>query len=447
MADDQLTPLSLPPLLTNLTKYSQGEEFEKIKHDDATDEDQQSLDSDDLAIKSDESIEDARLEQDHNDGAVNQNDHQGNANDKEGKKVGVGELTQKRKQGTPGRPVGSRNKRANTKPSIDDPSKVLSKIPSSAKFIRNVKRRNPDLLSTYSDFRAAKQERDIVAKFVEETQEEVTKLRAKLKAAEKSLEQGNIRLENEEELVKRAADAVGEAEMKVPCRWNTNFQKLVAYKEKYGHINLPNRARDDKELDSLCVWVSSQKSKYQAYLYGEQGTPHPWRITALENLGIQWQVKAGKWKKHYEDLLAFKEQHGHCMVPTRTSKEYKDLGSWVAVQRMEYRNAKEGKASQLNPERTELLEKAGFVWNVTDYKWQEMYEKLVTFRSEQGHCNVPERYPQDQTLSNWVERQRKEYSMLRDETVNSEKDAIGRTRRMRMTEERMKLMNDIGFQW
>eukprot|EP00957_Ditylum_brightwellii_P003791 287899-Ditylum_brightwellii.AAC.1 len=104
MADDQLTPLSLPPLLTNLTKYSQGEEFEKIKHDDATDEDQQSLDSDDLAIKSDESIEDARLEQDHNDGAVNQNDHQGNANDKEGKKVGVGELTQKRKQGTPGRP-------------------------------------------------------------------------------------------------------------------------------------------------------------------------------------------------------------------------------------------------------------------------------------------------------------------------------------------------------
>mmetsp|Transcript_2126 Transcript_2126/g.3267 ORF Transcript_2126/g.3267 Transcript_2126/m.3267 type:complete len:542 (-) Transcript_2126:127-1752(-) len=348
----------------------------------------------------------------------------------------------------PGRPRGSRSrKRAKPNDSIEDPSQDLSMIPKSVRYLKKIQGQNPALATAYSELEAAKQEREIVAKYVEEVLAEAEMLEAKLKKVHERLEQAKIRLQREEETVKRAADAVGEAELRVPCSWNNNYQKLVAYKEKHGHIKLPVRCPEDKELDSLCIWVAHQKARYKLYIHGEVKTKKPHRITALENLGIEWVVKGTMWQQKYDELLVFKERHGHCMVPTRTSKEYKDLGIWVGVQRTEYKNLKDGKTTQLTPDRIELLEKAGFIWNVTDLKWQEMYQKLVSFRGQEGHCNVPDRYPPDQPLANWVARQRKEYQLLCDQNVNNEVDEKGRTRRMRMTQERLKFLNDIGFQW
>mmetsp|Transcript_29967 Transcript_29967/g.59432 ORF Transcript_29967/g.59432 Transcript_29967/m.59432 type:complete len:148 (-) Transcript_29967:62-505(-) len=135
------------------------------------------------------------------------------------------------------------------------------------------------------------------------------------------------------------------------------------------------------------------------------------------------------------------------MVPTRNNDRYKDLGSWVTVQREESRKFKEGKKSTTNQRRVDRLQEIGFVWNVQNFQWRQMYDRLKAFREEEGHADVPAVWPDDPSLSTWVVRQRKEYEKYHDPDVDHERDSLGRLRSTRMTEERMELLNDIGLRW
>ena len=42
-----------------------------------------------------------------------------------------------------------------------------------------------------------------------------------------------------------------------------------------------------------------------------------------------------------------------------------------------------------------------------DIKWSEQYRKLVAYNASNGHCNVPQKYPADRSLGQWVGTQRK----------------------------------------
>jgi hypothetical protein len=57
----------------------------------------------------------------------------------------------------------------------------------------------------------------------------------------------------------------------------------------------------------------------------------------------------------YSQLVAFKEQHGHCDVPVKWS-ENPQLGGWVSRQR-QFR-----KSGKLLPDRKQKLSQIGFKW-------------------------------------------------------------------------------------
>ena len=40
-----------------------------------------------------------------------------------------------------------------------------------------------------------------------------------------------------------------------------------------------------------------------------------------------------------------------------------------------------------------------------DKQWDQMFERLLKFKEENGHCLVPKRYPVDQRLGTWVHTQ------------------------------------------
>ena len=62
------------------------------------------------------------------------------------------------------------------------------------------------------------------------------------------------------------------------------------------------------------------------------------KIEHLEGMGFQWSVKKEgedtMWNQRYEELRAFKERHGHCRVPQRSSGK---LGKWVQNQKFHKR--------------------------------------------------------------------------------------------------------------
>jgi len=75
---------------------------------------------------------------------------------------------------------------------------------------------------------------------------------------------------------------------------------------------------------------------------------------------INHQQRTICWEDRLRMLVAFKNEHGHCMVP----QSHPHLGAWVKWQREKYALFEDGKTSYFTPEKIERLNKLGFVWRV-----------------------------------------------------------------------------------
>lgn len=145
-----------------------------------------------------------------------------------------------------------------------------------------------------------------------------------------------------------------------------------------------------------------------------------------------------QWNERYQQLLSFKENHGHCNVPQKW-KVNKQLGKWCSHQRMHYHHWLEGKYSPLAEDRRLLLESIGFVrrklpdkhW--TQRSWDERYKQLLEYKARFGNTNVPKKWPENRQLGIWVMNQRTQYQRW----------LMGKP--TTLTTERRELLESIGF--
>ena len=57
-------------------------------------------------------------------------------------------------------------------------------------------------------------------------------------------------------------------------------------------------------------------------------------------------------------------------------------------------------------DRSQRLDDLGFVWDLQDTGWAEMFTALVAYKQQHGDCNVPVRWPENPALGTWVNKQR-----------------------------------------
>jgi hypothetical protein len=91
----------------------------------------------------------------------------------------------------------------------------------------------------------------------------------------------------------------------------------------------------------------------------------------------------------------------------------------------------------MQEERIQKLNKIGFEWSFC-HLWDETFEELKAFQREHGHCRVPGVKEKDvarNKLAEWVARQRVEYRLLLQ------------GKKLRMKEERIQKLNEIGLEW
>jgi hypothetical protein len=86
-----------------------------------------------------------------------------------------------------------------------------------------------------------------------------------------------------------------------------------------------------------------------------------------------------KWKEMYDRLVAHKKMYKTTCVPHKW-KEDLQLGYWVHTQRDKCEDKRW----------IDLLNDIGFVWNVADSFWTEMYKRLVAFKKRYKTTCVPE---------------------------------------------------------
>jgi len=143
-----------------------------------------------------------------------------------------------------------------------------------------------------------------------------------------------------------------------------------------------------------------------------------------------------KWNFHFEELCAFKEANGHCLVP-HTYPEKPHLARWVKRQRRQYKLRLEGnKNSTMTKERIKILNDIGFVWDSHEVIWNERFAQLVAYKQKCGHCRVPSYCKECPQLASWVKCQRRQYKLYWEDGKGSS-----------MNLERIKLLNSIGFIW
>ena len=75
-----------------------------------------------------------------------------------------------------------------------------------------------------------------------------------------------------------------------------------------------------------------------------------------------------------------------------------------------------------------MLNAIGFVWKQSGHvTWRAHYDELVTYKDQHGDCNVSQSDETNKSLGIWVKNQRTAY------------------RNGKLSEERVRLLNDIGF--
>jgi len=195
--------------------------------------------------------------------------------------------------------------------------------------------------------------------------------------------------------------------------WETMLSLLIHYKTRYGNCNVPHAWPPNPKLGR---WVSTQRKAYaRGYLTAA-------RKRRLDQIGFAWQLVGFQWEQMYSELIKYKKLYGHCRIPKKWAKNPK-LALWLQNQRA---RAKHG---LLSTSRLRRLEEIGFSCNPFTATWEVMFASLVEYKKTYGHCKVPAKFHENPKLGRWVYSQRL------------------RRRQAKLSRERIRRLNVIGFQW
>ena len=138
--------------------------------------------------------------------------------------------------------------------------------------------------------------------------------------------------------------------------WDTQYKELIAYKEQHGHCNV---SCYDKSNEELGKWVKYMRKAIKLGWLSEE------KISKLNGLGFVWELQKHNtrvdWATRYKELIAYKEQYGHCNVSKKRDKLHKSLGIWVMQMRRDYKTGK------LSADRKAKLNEIGFVWSMREH--------------------------------------------------------------------------------
>lgn len=137
--------------------------------------------------------------------------------------------------------------------------------------------------------------------------------------------------------------------------WMDKFHHLQHFYDYHGHANIPLRYESNP---SLGIWVSTQRSQYNAMKKNRPTRMTQQRIDLLNTLDFVFDVRTAVWMEHHRELQSYIENNGHSQPPTKSS-----LGKWAQNQRRSYRAYMKGSTSnRMTRERIQALENIGFVW-------------------------------------------------------------------------------------
>lgn len=199
-------------------------------------------------------------------------------------------------------------------------------------------------------------------------------------------------------------------------RWNEYYEKLKAFKAKFGHCNA-SQTDTNPELKKLGVWLNTQRVLYKGRMSnGRFITMLPERIKLLEDIGVVWNKKDAEWQKGFEELREYKAKHNHFNIPQSQPSLY------YRVRRFRL------KPEQLTKEQRKKLDSIGFYDKQVpstrndhfDSRFNERLIELKNYINEFGTTEISRKDKKYSALSYW----KKSLRQIKDKLTEDQLSAL-----------------------
>lgn len=142
-------------------------------------------------------------------------------------------------------------------------------------------------------------------------------------------------------------------------KWAMMYQLAKSYYELNGDLLVNTHSLFQGER--LGQWINKQRTDYMNRgTQKENAEFTEERITALESIGMVWDVNNYKWNRMYDVAKRYYNLYGHLEVPADQEFEGIKLGKWLSNQRSSYRGYKGRKP--LTADQIEKLNELNFKW-------------------------------------------------------------------------------------
>ena len=214
-----------------------------------------------------------------------------------------------------------------------------------------------------------------------------------------------------------------------PKSFASRIEDLKKYKQKHGHLEIS--VKEDKSLYHFCHNVRTGRKCPDR---GMKMTDE--RVKALDKIGFSWtpstrgrsmKLYEARFEDKLEDLRQYKQQHGHLNVKIDENKSLYYFCNNVRDGR-KY----PGKNSMMMTDgRVKALDEIGFQWKRESKSFESKIEDLKKYKQQHGHLVIL----------------RKEDKSLFDFCNNVRYGRNNPGKGMKMTDNRVRALDEIGFPW
>ena len=265
--------------------------------------------------------------------------------------------------------------------------------------------------------------------------------------------------------------------LKIPWRvfddeWFHRYMELEEYSQQHGDCMVPASYAENPEL---AKWVQTQRRLYRNLMLDKKPANRSsgpamtkQHANMLDRLDFEMDIFDGRWKQKFRELVAYKKEHGNCLVPKHYAPN-EALGAWVCTQRKiyqkyQYHQEQEQSKPQtaasdedesepysnnhyrLSKWRIRQLEQIKFEWDPNEQAWNQHYENMMAYMQRHGRGSVPT-ITQDLELATWVHEQRRFYKqrVQQERQQQQTDDKAAKLKPPRLTDERLRKLHEIGL--
>ena len=231
--------------------------------------------------------------------------------------------------------------------------------------------------------------------------------------------------------------------------WMDKYELAKAYYEHNNNLEIPRsfRTNNGYEYDEngikLGDWINVQRNAYKGRGHSKVTEE---QIGLLEEIGMILDVHGANWNKRYELAKAYYEHNNNLEIPrsfrTKNGYEYEEkgikLGNWISTQRDAYKGRGH---SKLTEEQIRLLEEIGMIFDVYGANWKEKYELAKAYYEHNNNLEIPRSF----RTKNGYEYEEKGINLVN--WINLQRQAYKGRGHSKITEEQIRLLEEIGIIW